>query len=218
MRILITDDHQNMIDSLKTILTYAFEGEKNVHILESLNCTDAILAIKKQAEANEPFDLAILDYSMPGNPEYEIFNDGDLCLFLREKMPLCKSFFFTAHLEDFTVIDLDQRVKPDAIIIKSDVSGSELMNAIKEVVKGNKYKSTSVLQKTHKMWEEEIFTKETNRKIVALISNGYKIKEIAEALSLSEVAIQKRIAKIKKGLNITDDTSILREIKRRGYL
>ena len=76
----------------------------------------------------------------------------------------------------------------------------------------------SVLQKTHKMWEEEIFTKETNRKIVELISNGYKIKEIAEELSLSEVAIQKRIAKIKKGLNITDDTSILREVKRRGYL
>ena len=49
MRILITDDHQNMIDSLKTILTYAFESEKNVHIVESLNCTDAILAIKKQA-------------------------------------------------------------------------------------------------------------------------------------------------------------------------
>lgn len=218
MRILIADDHQNMIDSLKTLLPFAFEGEKNVHIVESLNCTDAVLTIKKHAEANEPFDLAILDYSMPGNPEFEIFNGGDLCLFLREKMPLCKSFFFTAHLEDFTVIDLDQRVKPYAIVIKSDVSGSELMNAIKEVVKGNKYKSTSVLQKTHKMWEEEIFTKETNRKIVELISNGYKIKEIAEELSLSEVAIQKRIAKIKKGLNITDDTSILREVKRRGYL
>ena len=218
MRVLITDDHQNMIDSLKTIITYAFEDEKNVHIVESLNCSEAILAIKKQAEANEPFDLAILDYSMPGNPEYEIFNGGDLCLFLREKMPTCKSFFFTAHLEDFTVMDLDQRVKPDAIVIKSDVSGSELMNAIKEVVKGNKYKSTTVLQKTHKMWEEEIFAKETNRKIVELINNGYKIKEIANELSLSEVAIQKRIAKIKKGLNITDDTSILREVKRRGYV
>lgn len=218
MRVLITDDHQSIIDFFKNTLPITFKNEEEINFIESLNCTDAILAIKKQAEANEPFDLAILDYSMPGNPEYEIFNGGDLCLFLREKMPLCKSFFFTAHLEDFTVIDLDQRVKPDAIVIKSDVSGSELMNAIKEVVKGNKYKSTSVLQKTHKMWEEEIFTKETNRKIVALISNGYKIKEIAEALSLSEVAIQKRIAKIKKGLNITDDTSILREIKRRGYL
>lgn len=218
MRVLITDDHQNMIDSLKTLLPFAFEGEKNVHIVESLNFTDAILAIKKHTEANDPFDLAILDYSMPGDAEHAIFNGGDLCLFLREKMPTCKSFFFTAHLEDFTIFNLDQRVKPDAIVIKSDVSGSKLMNAIKEVVKGNKYKSTSVLQKTHKMWEEEIFTKETNRKIVALISNGYKIKEIAEALSLSEVAIQKRIAKIKKGLNITDDTSILREVKRRGYL
>ena len=37
-------------------------------------------------------------------------------------------------------------------------------------------------KKTHKMWEEEIFTKETNRKIVKLISSGYKIREIAEAL------------------------------------
>lgn len=68
------------------------------------------------------------------------------------------------------------------------------------------------------MWTEDIFTQETNRKIVELISKGYKIKEIAVELSLSEAAIQKRIAKIKKALNITDDTSILREVKRRGYL
>lgn len=218
MRILITDDHQNMIDSLKTILTYAFEGEKNVHILESLNCTDAIFKIKKHAEANEPFDLAILDYTMPGDEEQAIFNGGDLCLFLREKMPFCKSFFFTAHIEDFVVINLYQKIKPDAIVIKSDVHGNELIKAFKEVIEGNKYNSSSVLEITSKMWEEEIFTKETNRKIVELISNGYKIKEIANELSLSEVAIQKRIAKIKKGLNITDDTSILREAKRRGYV
>jgi len=218
MRVLITDDHQSIIDFLKTILPYAFEDKKNILFVESSNCTDTILAIKKHAETNEPFDLAILDYSMPGDAEHMIFNGGDLCLFLREKMPFCKSFFFTAHLEDFTIFNLDQRIKPDAIVIKSDVDGNELIFAFKDIIKGKKYKSNSVLEKTSKMWEEEIFTKEINRKIVELISIGYKIKEIAEELSLSEAAIQKRIAKIKKGLNINDDTSILREVKRRGYV
>ena len=47
----------------------------------------------------------------------------------------------------------------------------------------------------------------------------HKIKEIANALSLSEVAIQKRIVKIKETLQIKDsNTSILREAKRRGYV
>lgn len=218
MKILIADDHQYMINSLKTIVNYAFEDVKIIHFVEAQDCKTAIFEINAFSAANESFDLAILDFSMPAYMEKNILNGGDVCLFLREKMPSCKTLIFTAHLEDLILLDIDQKVKPDALIIKSDVKPEELITICCEVVKGKKYSSPTVIEKKDKMWVEEIFTKESNRKIVELLSKGYKIKEIASELLLTEVAIQKRLAKIKQGLNITDDSSILREVKRRGYV
>ena len=218
MKILIADDHQYMINSLKTIVNYAFEDVKTIHFVEAQDCKTAIFEINAFSAANESFDLAILDFSMPAYMEKNILNGGDVCLFLREKMPSCKTLIFTAHLEDLILLDIDQKVKPDALIIKSDVKPEELITICSEVIKGKKYSSPTVIEKKDKMWVEEIFTKESNRKIVELLSKGYKIKEIASELLLTEVAIQKRLAKIKQGLNITDDSSILREVKRRGYV
>ena len=218
MKILIADDHQYMINSLKTIVNYAFEDVKIIHFVEAQDCKTAIFEINAFSAANESFDLAIIDFSMPAYMEKNILNGGDVCLFLREKMPSCKTLIFTAHLEDLILLDIDQKVKPDALIIKSDVKPEELITICSEVIKGKKYSSPTVIEKKDKMWVEEIFTKESNRKIVELLSKGYKIKEIASELLLTEVAIQKRLAKIKQGLNITDDSSILREVKRRGYV
>ncbi len=218
MNILLADDHQNMMDSLKGIIPFAFENNKKINFTESQNCESAVLEIKKMTEENASFDLAIIDYSMPADPENQIYNGGDICLFLQEKMPSCKTLIFTAHLEDFVLFEIDQNVKPDAIAIKSDVQGEDIITIVNQLVKGETYRSPYVLEKTKKMWLEEIFTHEINRKIVTLMSEGYRIKEIAAELHLSEVAIQKRVSKIKKALNITDDTTILREIKKRGYV
>ena len=85
-------------------------------------------------------------------------------------------------------------------------------------MKGEKFRSYYVQEKIQQIWEKQIFTQEINRQIVKLLSAGYKINEIAETLSLSPIAIQKRIVKIKLGLDITDNTSILREVKRLGYI
>ena len=218
MKILIADDHQYMINSLKTIVNYAFEEVETIAFTEAQNCKSAILKINDFSEIEESFDLAILDFSMPADTEKNILNGGDVCLFLREKMPSCKTLIFTAHLEDLILLEIDQKIKPDALIIKSDINPDELISICRDIINGKKYSSPSVLEKKDKMWDEAIFTKESNRKIVDLISKGYKTKEIASELVLSEIAVQKRLAKIKKGLNITDDSSILREVKRRGYV
>lgn len=218
MNILLADDHQNMMDSLKGILPFAFENHKEITFTESLNCESAVLEIKKKAEENASFDLAIIDYSMPASVENEIYNGGDICLFLSNLMPNCKTLIFTAHLEDFILFEIDQKVKPDGIALKSDVQGEDIISIVNKLINGETFRSSYVLEKTNKVWLEEIFTQETNRKIVMLMGEGYRIKEIAMELHLSEVAIQKRVSKIKKALNISDDTTILREVKKRGYV
>lgn len=127
MRILIVDDHQNMIDALKNIIPYAFEEAKKINFIESLNCKSAFLEIKKEYESNNSFDLAIIDYSLPADTENKVSNGGDICLFVREKMPSCKTMIFTAHLEDFLLFEINQKIKPDALVIKSEVGAEGLI-------------------------------------------------------------------------------------------
>ena len=219
MNILIVDDHTGYIESLKSIVSYAFEDVKNLEITKSLNCENAIQTIKHRVAINKTFDLAIIDYIMPPYNEEGINIGGDLCTYLKKVMPSCKTLINTGILEDFTLFEIDQKIKPDVLTLKSDLSVEDYIKVIQEVVQGKKFKSPYVTERINEIWKHKTFTQEQNRKIVELLALGYKIKEIANALSLSEVAIQKRIVKIKETLEIKDcNTSILREAKRRGYV
>ena len=219
MNILIVDDHSGYLESLKTIVNYAFEDAKNLEITKSLSCENAIQTLKHHVAINKTFDLAIIDYIMPPYNEEGINNGGDLCTYLKKVMPSCKTLINTGILEDFTLFEIDQKIKPDVLTLKSDLSVEDYIKVIQEVVQGKKFKSFYVSEKINEIWKHQTFAQEQNRKTVELLALGYKIKEIANALSLSEVAIQKRIAKIKETLEIKDSNiSILREAKRRGYV
>lgn len=218
MTVFIADDHKNMINSLKIITEFAFEKTVDLTFIESYNCEAAYHKIRESVQAKSKINLAILDFMMPPFYEKNIKNGGDICLLLKKEMPDCKVVINTGLLEDFVLFEIDQKVKPDALILKSDLGADDYINVLKQVIEGKKYRSEYVIEKVAKIWETEIFANEQNRSIVVLMANGYKIKEIADQIALSETAVNKRILKIKKTLNITEDTSILREVKRRGYI
>lgn len=218
MTILIADDHKNMLNSIKLISEFAFECEQEITFVECTNCQDAIEKTDYFLSKKRSFDLAILDYMMPPYFEKNILNGGEICLYLQKVMPSCKTLINTGLLEDFVLFEIDQKIKPDALILKSDLDADQFIEVIRDLISGKKFRSQYVLDKVSKLWESEIFINEQNRLIVLLISKGFKIKEIAQELALSETAINKRILKIKKTLDITDDTSILKEAKKRGYI
>ena len=57
-----------------------------------------------------------------------------------------------------------------------------------------------------------------NRLILQFLSLGYKMTEIANKLSVSEITIKKRISKIRKSFNLKEDENILKEAKSRDYI
>ena len=218
MNILIADDHFAMVASLKTIISFAFEEVENLVFIEAFNCEEAILKTHEFLLENKTFNLAVLDYIMPPFVEKQIANGGDLCSYIKKVMPSCKTLINTGVVEDFTLFEIDQIAKPDALTLKSDISTEEYINVCKKIMKGEKFRSYYVQEKIQQIWEQQTFAQEINRQIVKLLTEGYKINEIAETLSLSPIAIQKRIVKIKLALKITDNTSVLREVKRLGYI
>ena len=218
MNILIADDHQLTIDAYKTILPFSLQLGDNINFIEANSCEEAYLKINQCIENNVKIDLAILDYSMPVYSEKNILNGADVCIYLQKQMPNCINMILTSIMENIILFEIILNVKPHGIVTKSDIDGNKFIEIIEILLSGKKYRSDFVAKQIEEIWENKAFVNELNRKILQYLAKGYKLKEIAQELDVSEITIKKRISKIRESLNLNEDDNILKEAKSRGYL
>lgn len=218
MNVLIADDHQLTIDAYKTILSFSLQLGDNINFIEANSCEEAYLKINQCLDNNLRIDLAILDYSMPIYSEKNILNGADVCIYLQKQMPSCINMILTSIMGNIILFEIILNVKPHGIVTKSDIDGNKFLEIIEILLSGKKYRSGFVSMQIEEIWENKAFVNDLNRKILQYLSKGYKLKEIAQELDVSEITIKKRISKIRESLNLNEDDNILKEAKSRGYL
>ncbi|WP_374401661.1 response regulator transcription factor [Flavobacterium sp.] len=218
MNVLIADDHQLTIDAYKTILPFSLQLGDNINFIEANSCEEAYLKINQCLDNNLRIDLAILDYSMPIYSEKNILNGADVCIYLQKQMPNCINMILTSIMENIILFEIILNVKPHGIVTKSDIDGNKFLEIIEILLSGKKYRSGFVSMQIEEIWENKAFVNELNRKILQYLAKGYKLKEIAQELDVSEITIKKHISKIRESLNLNEDDNILKEAKSRGYL
>ncbi len=218
MNVLIADDHQLTIDAYKTILPFSLQLGDNINFIEANSCQEAYLKINQCLDNNLRIDLAILDYSMPIYSEKNILNGADVCIYLQKQMPNCINMILTSIMENIILFEIILNVKPHGIVTKSDIDGNKFLEIIEILLSGKKYRSGFVSMQIEEIWENKAFVNELNRKILQYLAKGYKLKEIAQELDVSEITIKKHISKIRESLNLNEDDNILKEAKSRGYL
>lgn len=218
MNVLIADDHQLTIDAYKTILSFSLQLGDNINFIEANSCEEAYLKINQCLDNNLRIDLAILDYSMPIYSEKNILNGADVCIYLQKQMPNCINMILTSIMGNIILFEIILNVKPHGIVTKSDIDGNKFLEIIEILLSGKKYRSGFVSMQIEEIWENKAFVNELNRKILQYLAKGYKLKEIAQELDVSEITIKKHISKIRESLNLNEDDNILKEAKSRGYL
>ncbi len=217
MNVILADDHPSILDSFKRLIIATLQSEP-LELLECTSCEVTFNAVQEALSQNKSFDLALLDYSMPPFPEKKMLTGGDLALCIKKCMPHCKVIIITAMMDGITVFEITQKIKPEGFIFKSDLDPYNFPILLKEVMDGKVYKSTGVEKMYREGWETAVLFDDYNRQILYYTSKGYRIKDMSEAMHISEVTIHKRIAKIKKALHIEDNTTLLRGAKERGYI
>lgn len=218
MNILIADDHKLTIEAYKAILPFSLQLGDNINFIEANSCEEGYLKINECIENNVKIDLAILDYSMPIFSEKNILNGADICIYLQNKMPNCINMILTAIIENIILFEIILNVKPNGIVTKSDIDGVKLLEIIDILFSGKKYRSDFVAKQIEEIWENKAFVNELNRKILQFLAKGYKQKEIAQELDVSEITIKKRISKIRESLNLNEGDNVLKEAITRGYI
>lgn len=124
----------------------------------------------------------------------------------------------TAHTEVIIVYDISKKVRPDGFIIKNDITPEKLQQAVNEILLGNQYQSPTVKSCINEIWKKELMIEDYNRQILLYLSKGFKTKELEEIICLTTSTIQKRIIRMKKAFDVTDNTGLVKEAIKQGFI
>jgi len=215
MNILLVDDHPMTVEGFMNALLQVHLSKEKANFTKVHNCKDGYDAI---INTTKSFDLAILDQGLPSYVEQSIESGSDLALLIREYQPDCKIIMVTAHTEVILIYDILQKVNPDGLIIKKDIRPDNLQFIVTEVLQGNQYHSTMVRSCIQEMRKKDLLFDDYNRQILSYLSKGFKVKELDGVVCLGDSAIQKRVIQMKNAFNVTDNTGLLKEAMKQGFI
>jgi DNA-binding NarL/FixJ family response regulator len=218
MNIFIVDDHPMTVAGYVNALLAAPFGLCQPVFTKAHNCEEAYTILSRTSSPKQLFDIAIIDKGLPGHGAKSILSGSDVAILIREKMPSCKIIMITAHTEVIIVYDIAKKIRPEGLIIKNDITPEKLQQAVMEIMQGNQYQSPMVKSCINEIWKKELMIEDHNRQILLYLSKGFKIKELEGIIHLTTSAIQKRIIRMKKAFEATDDSGLVKEAIKQGFI
>jgi DNA-binding NarL/FixJ family response regulator len=218
LHILMIDDHPSMIEGYKSILSFNDLGLRII-TTPAYNCESAYNIIDKTS-VSEAFDFAFVDLSLPPYLEKNIKSGEDLALLIKNKFPDCKIVILTSHAEAFILDAIQKNIAPNGLLVKSDFTADEFLLAFEKIYNNHFYTSRTVVENIAELHEKSAFLDENNRKLITLLAEGVKTKNLPQRMNLSISAIDKRKAQIKYFFKIEkgSDEDIIREAKKHGLI
>lgn len=197
IRVLVADDHEIVRQGLSLFLQAA-EGFVLVGVAE-----DGAAAIEL-AEKERP-DLVLIDIKMPKK-------DGlAAALEIKKRLPTTKIIVFTAFEDEKEILRAIE-AEVDGYIVKN-VSAEELLEIMRKVCAGQVYLypeiAAKLMQAVKSAPKKEVAASNSpltprEELVLKLMAQGYKNKEIAVKLFLSEETVKSHVSNILNKLNQTD--------------
>jgi len=192
-RLLLADDHTLLLDGIRMLLEPDYE---------LVGCVEDGQALLAAAMESKP-DVILLDISMP------ILNGIDAAHQLRKILPSAKLIFVTMHADADFVTEAFRAGAAGYLLKRS--AASELLTAIREVLKGNHYVSPLVTRNALDLFISSAKTGGSKladrltprqREVLQLVAEGRSRKEIASALSISVKTVEFHKATLMRELNL----------------
>jgi DNA-binding NarL/FixJ family response regulator len=186
MRILIADDHAVVRQGLQLILAGALKQAEFGEAADSRQTLEAVL--------QHPWDLVILDLSMPGRNGLEALKE------LKVRRPALPVLVLSMHPEQQFAVRAF-RAGAAGYLTKAN-AGAELVRAVERILAGGRYVSASLGEQLASELSEPgrgvLHERLSDREfeILRLIAAGRTVKEIAAELTLSANTISTYRARI----------------------
>ena len=191
-RLLLADDHTLLLEGIRLLLEPEFE------LVGSVEDGQALLAAAKTLKP----DVILLDISMP------VLNGIDAARRLRKILPSARLIFLTMHADADYVAEAFRAGAMGYLLKRA--AASELLTAIREVLKGNHYVSPLVTRnalellistpKPRGKFSDRLTPRQ--REVLQLVAEGRTRKEIAAILNISVKTVEFHKATLMRELNL----------------
>ncbi|WP_162927081.1 response regulator [Flavobacterium psychrotrophum] len=216
LHVLAIDDHVVVLEGYHYMFQNLDHNHGELKFVKARDCKTGYKVIS--ANHHKPFDIALIDYSIPQYEDQQLHTGADLARLVRETMPDCKIILMTMHKEIDIIGSILNTIDPEGFINKSDCSTEELAQAFKEVLNGNTFYSQAISNYL-KRRKKGIVLEDIDVRIILLLAKGIKNKNLSNYIPLSESAIEKRKYKIKRLLEIEgNDEDLIHEARTQGFI
>ena len=210
VRILLVDDHQLIIDGLKSLLN----DTEGIRVVSNSSNGKSAIELLEVLDV----DVILMDIDMP------IMNGLDAAKIIKQKHSSIKIIMLSMHSEKAMIKDLIQ-IGVDGYLLKNS-SKEELINAIVKVSAGGQYFSSDVTLSLLIDDSSEIRGNSlkgvnlTNREIeiIKLIAEGYTNKEIGEKLFISHRTVDSHRTNLMKKLEVNNVAGLISYAIKRGIV
>lgn len=219
LNILMVDDHPIIIEGYQNTLLATKKEHQHLNIDIANTCDMANTLIKKSVDRT-PYDICFFDIKLPPSADGTITSGEDLAKIARTYLPDAKVVILTMFNESFRIHNIIKEINPEGLLIKSDLTSSELAEAFQDIIESPPYYSSTVKGFINSTITSDIHLDDINRKILHLLSQGIKTKSLKDYIDLSMSAIEKRKKQLKLLFNVEDgkDETLLDEARKKGFL
>jgi DNA-binding NarL/FixJ family response regulator len=201
IRILSVEDHPVFREGLITIIG---SQEDMLLVSQASNAVEAVAEFRRHRP-----DITLMDLRLPGT-------DGtDTLIAIRGEFPQARVIMLTTSDGDAD-IQRAMRAGASAYMLKS-MPKNELLAVIRSVHAGRRHVPPEVAARlAEHLGDDELTTRELQ--VLRLIRDGYRNKQIADQLSISETTVNFHIKNLVDKLQAKDRTHAVTIALRRGLL
>ncbi len=220
IKILMIDDHPMIIEGYQNTLLFTKKDTQELEIDIANNCDEAIAFMDKSVEKENPYHVLFVDISLPPSEDGLMTSGEDLAVYARKVLPKSKIVILTMFNESFRIYNIIKTIDPEGFLIKSDLTSSELASAFQAVLNNPPFYSGTVNSFMRKAITSDIVIDEKNRKILHLLSQGVKTKNLASHLDLSLSAVEKRKKQLREIFEVRDgqDETLVDAARSKGFV
>jgi DNA-binding NarL/FixJ family response regulator len=220
IKILMIDDHPMIIEGYQNTLLFTKKDNQELEIDIANNCDEAVRYMDKSIQKERPYNVLFVDISLPPSSDGSMSSGEDLAEYARKVLPKAKIIILTMFNESFRIHNIIKTIDPEGFMIKSDLTSSELASAFQAVLNNPPFYSGTVNSHIRKTITSDIVIDDKNRKILYLLSQGVKTKNLAAHLDISLSAIEKRKKQLRDIFEVYDgqDETLLNEARKKGFV
>src|SRR5215471_6927099 len=201
IRILSVEDHPVFRADLATVISSQSDVELTA---QASNAIEGIAEFRK----HQP-DITLMDLRLPGT------SGTDALLAIRGEFPDARILMLTSSASE-AELQKAMRAGASGYILKTTAK-NELLAVIRSVHRGQKYVSPEVAARLAENMGEESLT-DRELQVLQLIRDGYRNKQIADRLSISETTVNFHIKNLVGKLGANDRAHAVTIAIRRGLL